>query len=589
MHDYTECKSKPVSLSFFKPQHTCCKKTAQVRIVHHFSRIVSFIKTSLNKPIASSKGRAVTLHCFSITATMLSSIGKRFVDTLIKSNNAAKFSSLSEKGTACFFLSTESMHHQHLTLTTLYAVIDTGFGEFVRISPSVPLLLRLHERGWGALASLPASKLAGAGYTEASKPQHIAVVRDAFAAHDENPRALAESLQPIGPNLVAIASDITHPHERLVVDQYEINPQDGQYHLTSIGTDLLRFLSGHNINLKHVPDVRAAAHAVHNGNAASASAAGVPLKQSTNEVLMVAPTAFVFNEQAAQDNSFMNTTDGSSISNKVTQQVLNEFASLYDVLTEHAGVKVNLFQHSLDHGTPDAVFPNNWFSTHSATEGSSGQSTLVYYPMKCPNRQAERRKDIMSILDTMGYDRVFDMTHGEKNERYFEGTGVLVIDRVGGVAYVSLSERAHPEAAQEWVDTLGYRDLVTFRSTDSNDSVVYHTNVMMAIGTGVAVACLESIKDEKERKNFVAKLSKTHEIVDITKAQMAALCGNVLELEDGRGLPVMAMSTRAYNAFTEDQRKVMRKHVAALHHANIDTLEHIGGGGVRCTLAEIFS
>lgn len=40
--------------------------------------------------------------------------------------------------------------------------------------------------------------------------------------------------------------------------------------------------------------------------------------------------------------------------------------------------------------------------------------------------------------------------------------------------------------------------------------------------------------------------------------QMAALCGNVLELEDGRGLPVLAMSTRAYNAFTEDQKKVLR-------------------------------
>lgn len=40
--------------------------------------------------------------------------------------------------------------------------------------------------------------------------------------------------------------------------------------------------------------------------------------------------------------------------------------------------------------------------------------------------------------------------------------------------------------------------------------------------------------------------------------QMAALCGNVLELEDGRGLPVLAMSTRAYNAFTDEQKRVLR-------------------------------
>lgn len=87
----------------------------------------------------------------------------------------------------------------------------------------------------------------------------------------------------------------------------------------------------------------------------------------------------------------------------------------------------------------------------------------------------------------------------------------------------------------------------------------------------------------------MTKLSKTHEIVDISQQQMAALCGNVLELEDDRGLPVMAMSTRAYNAFTLDQKNTLRRHVAGIHHANIDTLEHIGGGGVRCTLAEIFT
>lgn len=78
------------------------------------------------------------------------------------------------------------------------------------------------------------------------------------------------------------------------------------------------------------------------------------------------------------------------------------------------------------------------------------------------------------------------------------------------------------------------------------------------------------------------------QVVDISRKQMDALCGNVLELEDGRGLPILALSTQAYNAFTKDQRTLLRRHVAALHHAPIDTLEHIGGGGVRCALAELF-
>lgn len=111
---------------------------------------------------------------------------------------------------------------------------------------------------------------------------------------------------------------------------------------------------------------------------------------------------------------------------------------------------------------------------------------------------------------------------------------------------------------------------------------------MMAVGTGVAVVCADSVADPAERARLLASLARTHEVVQISHAQMGALCGNALELQSGDGLPVMAMSTQAYNAFTEDQRRVMRRHVAALVHAPIDTLERVGGGGVRCALAELF-
>jgi len=387
--------------------------------------------------------------------------------------------------------------------------------------------------------------------------------------------------------------ELRHPENRLVVDEYELTSADERYRVSTIATDLFTFMNRYNVPLLHVPDIHAVA-------AAGLSRDVLPsplIKQSTNRVLMVAPTAFVFNDQAAQDNTFMNsstTTGGAGNAGGhtlLTKKVLEEFSLLHHKLSEDAGVKVDLFQHSFDHGTPDACFPNNWFSTHSPAEagGGVGKRTLVFYPMKCPNRQAERREDIIDVLrDHLGYEKILDLSREEENNKYFEGTGVLVIDRVRGTAYVSLSERADRDLAEKWVRELGYKDLVTFTSSDSNGGIVYHTNVMMAIGTTVAVICLESIADDKERRNLQAKLGATHEIVDITREQMAALCGNVLELEDGNGLPVLAMSTQAYNAFTPEQKKVMRKHVAALHHAPIDTLEHIGGGGVRCTLAELF-
>lgn len=37
---------------------------------------------------------------------------------------------------------------------------------------------------------------------------------------------------------------------------------------------------------------------------------------------------------------------------------------------------------------------------------------------------------------------------------------------------------------------------------------------------------------------------RSHEVVDISLKQMDSLCGNVLEVEDGKGLPAMAMSTQ---------------------------------------------
>ena len=50
------------------------------------------------------------------------------------------------------------------------------------------------------------------------------------------------------------------------------------------------------------------------------------------------------------------------------------------------------------------------------------------------------------------------------------------------------------------------------RSTDLRSKSVYHTNVMMALGTGVAIVCAESVKDAGERRRLLSALRKTHEV-----------------------------------------------------------------------------
>ena len=381
---------------------------------------------------------------------------------------------------------------------------------------------------------------------------HVGIVRPAFLADG------VSGMQDEG--------ELQHPTaSRVVLDEYVFDAAADEYRL------VLR-------------DARSAhAEAEAEGDAEGPS-------QSTTEVLMVAPTAFRFNALAAEDNAFMN-VEQEDATQSIRSQVLREYAKLYSELADSAGVTIRLFQHGEKHNAPDSCFPNNWFSTHAASEadGGVGMSTLVYYPMKCENRRRERREDIKAVLEqAIGYDRVVDLSSAEHEGRYLEGTGALVLDRVRGVAYVALSERADAGLAERWVELLGYKDLVTFRSVDAHGSTVYHTNVMMAVGTSVAVACLESVVDAEERRRLTERLSATHEIVDITFEQMGALCGNVLEVRDAAGRPVMAMSTRAYDAFLPEQRAVILKHVHAIHHAPVDMLEHVGGGGVRCTLAEIF-
>ena len=355
------------------------------------------------------------------------------------------------------------------------------------------------------------------------------------------------------------------PASRVVLDEYVFDPATDEYRL-----------------------VLRDARSVQTDSKTMAEAEGP--SQSTNEVLMVAPTAFRFNELAAEDNAFMN-VEREDATQSIRSHILREYARLYSELTDSAGVTIRLFQHGEKHNAPDSCFPNNWFSTHAASEadGGVGISTLVYYPMKCENRRRERREDIKAVLEqVIGYDRVVDLSSAEEEGRYLEGTGALVLDRVHGVAYVALSERADASLAEKWVELLGYKELVAFRSVDAHGCTVYHTNVMMAVGTSVAVVCLESVVDVEERRRLTERLSATHEILDITFEQMGALCGNVLEVRNAAGMPVMAMSTRAYDAFLPEQRGVILKHVHAIHHAPIDMLEHVGGGGVRCTLAEIF-
>jgi hypothetical protein len=293
---------------------------------------------------------------------------------------------------------------------------------------------------------------------------------------------------------------------------------------------------------------------------------------------MVRPARFGSNPQTAATNAFQQSAPGGERDLQI--KVLQEFDALANTL-ERAGVEVLIAPDSEEPPKPDAIFPNNWVSFHH-------DGTVALYPMLAPNRRWERREEILEQVVRTGrfhVSRTVDLTHREAEEKYLEGTGSVVLDRVNRVAYACSSPRTDLDVLGEFAQQLDY-DLMTFDAVDASGAAVYHTNVLMAIGTGFAVVCAESIANNEHRTAVLGKLRATnHDIIEISQAQMAQFAGNVLELT-ARGSQLVALSTTALGSLQSAQRRMLEAH-GSLLPVPIPTVERCGGGGVRCMLAEI--
>jgi hypothetical protein len=131
-------------------------------------------------------------------------------------------------------------------------------------------------------------------------------------------------VSPLTRGAVALDSASLQPENALVVDEYTHDTASGRWGLRRAAVAAAEFLHAQGLRVSLVPDVAAAAAAGGSegvGNAVHAVRSGLS-PQSTNHVLMVAPTAFGFNEQAAQDNAFMHaSTKAQEGGNPLTNQV----------------------------------------------------------------------------------------------------------------------------------------------------------------------------------------------------------------------------------------------------------------------------
>lgn len=301
--------------------------------------------------------------------------------------------------------------------------------------------------------------------------------------------------------------------------------------------------------------------------------------QITDTILMVRPANFGYNAETAGNNAFQ-TNDNSLSGKEINARAQAEFDAFVAKLRS-VGVNVIVVEDSEVPLKHDAVFPNNWFSTHE--DGS-----LITYPMYAPMRRLERREDVVAQLTKdFGFDKHIRLEKRELSERFLEGTGSMILDRDNKIVYACRSIRTDEGLLDEFVLWMGY-EKVLFESYDMNGLPIYHTNVMMALGTNFCVICLDTITDAVQRREVTDKLTQTgKDIVSISREQMNAFAGNMLQVKGAEEQTYLVMSSQAYQSLTKEQRQQLELHTQLLH-SSLDTIESYGGGSARCMMAEIF-
>jgi hypothetical protein len=294
---------------------------------------------------------------------------------------------------------------------------------------------------------------------------------------------------------------------------------------------------------------------------------------------MIRPGAFGPNAETAENNFFQATIE---LVDPITiqQSALEEFNNMVSLLRQHE-IDVIVIDDTPKPVKPSAVFPNNWLST-------SPEGIISVFPLFAPSRRQEKREDILQLLaEKFKVKDVQDWSEYEAEGKFLEGTGSMVIDHDTKVIYACYSPRTDVSVLEKFSNTNGYRAIV-FLATDKNGHPVYHTNIVMTLGEDFAVLCEEAIEEEWELIAVRQLLeSSGHDIIRISKEQMHAFAGNMLQVKNSRGEKFLVMSQTAFDSLTKLQLNELSARTILLP-VPVPVIEQTEGGSVRCMTAEIF-
>ena len=296
-------------------------------------------------------------------------------------------------------------------------------------------------------------------------------------------------------------------------------------------------------------------------------------KQSTSHLFMIEPESFYSNEQTAFTNHYQEqvTNETPEI---IAEKALAEFHGLKKAI-EDRGIKVTSLKGSKD--CPDHIFPN-WFITFD-------DKTMQIFSMMAPNRRKEKKPSMIEHL-TNTYELTDDMSYLEDKEVFLESTSSMVFDRVNRIVYAGISPRTNAVQLIIWCRNNDY-ELVLFETESHTSSPIYHTDVLMYVGTDIIGICLDVIKPE-HRDYVEEKVNAHHKVIELTPEQIQNFCGNAIEAKNNNNELFLIISSTAFNALNQDQKEQLLKSYKDIIHSDIPTIEKYGGGSARCMLTELF-
>jgi hypothetical protein len=301
------------------------------------------------------------------------------------------------------------------------------------------------------------------------------------------------------------------------------------------------------------------------------------MKPFTHAVVMVRPAAFGFNEETSFNNFFQ---DSSQKNNTQLQALaLEQFEEMVQLLRSHE-IEVLVLNDTPFPEKPDAVFPNNWFCCN--------HGVISIFPMCAQNRRPEKRPELVEAIKKItGIPLVNDWSFYEEDKLFLEGTGSMVFDHEARIIYACVSVRTHEKLFYQFCSQLNFTPIL-FSAADEKGNEIYHTNVMMCVGNGFAVVCLDAITNVIERKIVVHELDTTgHEIIEISFEQLPHFAGNMLQLITKKEEPLLVMSSTAYHSLSAGQLERIKKYTTIIT-PNVSHIEKASGGSVRCMMAELF-